>query len=111
MNCRDCGAELAPEYVREWFGGRVPVYFPLPPWCAACDEVRKARGARAQAWIDGGCLSPEPPPFPGARKPRPKPRICERCGGPGGRSYVGGWCGGCRSAALADRIDARRRNL
>lgn len=106
MRCRECSAELAADYVLIWFGGRIPKWDPLPPLCADCTKRAWEAGAKAQAWIDDGCLSPEPPPFPGVRKPRPKARTCERCGGPGGRRYAAGLCGECREAAA----EARRLN-
>ncbi len=107
MLCRDgCGVELSPEYVREWFGGRVPVYNPLPPWCPACDERRREASARAERAVE--LAMSKAPRLPSVRPEPKRRRVCARCNGPGGRSFVSGWCRPCRVAVRA-AFDARER--
>lgn len=95
-------------------------YPPLPGdgFCGPCNAVRDAEGQRAQNAVDDALrlqraqergevpLTTEPPLPPGVRRKRPRkpPRTCARCHGPGGRRYMGGWCGPCRDEAWRIRL-------
>ena len=84
---------------------------PSNGFCGACLVCMAEDGRRFEErlWQASQPLHEAFPGLPRAKYVRKPPRVCERCGGPGGRRYAGdGLCGPCREDLAAKRDERLR---